>query len=199
MLKLTALALATVALTAAPQAPAPAVARPAQSPTAAATPPQPQKAAEAPGQPLNIRLELIITDQAGSGAPTKKTISMIVADRQNGFIRSRGRMGSGRDVTINVDARPTITREGSIRIDLGLEYQPAIETGSSEVRAASQTRAASDAPQVPTPFGMPSDYSNLNQRIGVLLESGKALTISQSADPGSSRQISVEAKATILK
>jgi hypothetical protein len=195
MLKITAFTLVTLAtavLSAAPQAPAAAPVRPAHATTATPAPPaaQPAKAAEPVGQSLNITLELTITDQGGSGTPTKKTISMIVADRQNGSIRSRGRVGSGRDVVINVDARPVINRDNVIRLDLGLEYQPVVD----ERVAAAASTATPAAPFPPDPA-----YSNLNQRISVLLESGKPLVISQAADPGSARQISVEVKATIAK
>jgi hypothetical protein len=152
------------------------------------------------GQPVNVRLELTITDQTGPGEPTKKLITMIVADRQNGFIRSKATVRmpneapSGtmvvpafqyRDLTINVDARPVVLKPtsegGNVRVDLGLEYQP---TGPSGRGAA--------APPDP---GM----STLNERISVIVESGKPLTISQAADPASDRRISVELKVTILK
>ncbi len=141
------------------------------------------------GQAVNVRLELTITDQTGPGEPTKKVITMIVADRQNGFIRSKAavRVPVGpsawqyQDLPINVDARPVILgpRNENIRVDLGLEYQPSARMGGNAV---------------PEP-GM----SNLNERISVILEPGKPLTISQAADPASDRRISVELKATILK
>ncbi|MEO7271904.1 MAG: hypothetical protein ABIX28_17870 [Vicinamibacterales bacterium] len=196
MLKITALTLATVAtvgLSASAQAPSPTAARPVQQPTPVAGAPasQPARVPEPAGQPLNITLELTITDQGGSGPATKKTVSMIVADRQNGSIRSTGRVGSGRNVTINVDARPLITKDNVVRLDLSLEYQPVVDDRS----------AAAASTATPSPVGFPPDpsYSNLNQRISVLLESGKALVISQAADPGSARQISVEVKATIAR
>ena len=194
MLKITALTLATivtVGLSAAAQTPAPAAARPAQPPAPGPAAPaaQPARAAEPIGQPLNIMLELTITDQGGTGAPTKKTVNLIVADRQNGSVRSRGRVGGGRDVIINVDARPQVTRDNVIRLDLGLEYQPIVD---ERVSAAAATANAA-------PFPPEQSYSNLNQRIAVLLDSGKPLVISHSADPGSARQISVEVKATIMK
>jgi hypothetical protein len=65
-------------------------------------------------------------------------------------------------------------------VDLGLEYQPTTPSGGNASQAVE---------------GM----SNLNERISVILESGKPLTISQAADPTSDRRISVELKATILK
>lgn len=142
-----------------------------------------------PGQPVNVRLELTITDQTGPGEPTKKVVTMFVADRQNGSIRTQGSVrdsatGNWRNVTINVDARPFIQREGAdlrstgiVRVDLGLEYQPT---------------AAADKGGSPIP-------SNLNERITVYVDDGKPVTISQAADPISDRRISVELKATVLK
>ncbi len=153
--------------------------------------PRPEPARPEPsGQAVNVRLELTITDQTGPGEPTRKVITMIVADRQNGFIRSRASVRmpdpSGgfrwRDVIINVDARPVLLREGSVKVELGLEYQPTLP---------SERAAQNIAPD--------SIGANLNERIGIILDSGKALVISQAVDPSSDRRISVELKATVLK
>jgi hypothetical protein len=163
---------------AAPQQPAPKPAPPREQAPAPARPPD-------PGQPVNIKLELTITDQAGPGEPAKKTITMLVADRSNGGIRSSGTQAvtsSGlAPVSINVDAVPTILKEGSIRLQLGLEYQP---------------RPAADPSQASVP---PSRMSTLNERISVIVQDGKPMVISQAADPGSDRKITVELRATIVK
>jgi hypothetical protein len=172
---------------------------PAEAPQPA-PPALPMPRPEPLGQPVNVRLDLTITDQTGPGEPTKKVITMIVADRQSGFIRSKATVKTPtavppggvavpsfqyRDLTINVDARPVLLKpasEGSsIRVDLGLEYQPTGPTGSA-------------ATPPPDP-GM----TTLNERISVIVEPGKPLAISQAADPASDRRISVELKATILK
>ena len=156
--------------------------------------PRPVRAPEPPGQPVNIKLELTITDQPGPGEPTKKTVTMIVSDRQSGSIRSRGNVRvSGRmeNVAINVDARPVLLREGMIRVDLGLEYQP---RGAGE--SSPQPATGSGTANVPP---LEASSSNLNQRIGLVLESGKPLVISQAADPASDRRITVELRATVLK
>jgi hypothetical protein len=39
----------------------------------------------------------------------------------------------------------------------------------------------------------------MNEQVGVVLDSGKPLVVSQAFDPTSDRRISVELKATILK
>jgi hypothetical protein len=166
----TLLAVTLVALAAtSPQAQAPAKTAPQTAPAAAARP-------EPAGQPVNILLDVTITDQTGTADPLKKTLSMIVADRASGSIRSVGSIRSQGQVQINMDARPTILSNGSVRVALGLEYNPRM--------------LGTDAPTA---------WSRLNEQIGVVLEPGKPLVISQAADPASDRRILVEMKATISK
>ena len=50
--------------------------------TEQARPPEP------PAQAVNIRIEVVITDQLGPGEASKKTVSMIVGDRQQNSIRT---------------------------------------------------------------------------------------------------------------
>ena len=155
----------------------------AQTPPQSAQTPKPaeqttQRAApEPPGQPTNIKLDLTITDQTGPGNPLKKVVTMVVADRGNGSIRSSGMMGpQGRRVQINLDAYPTILQSNQMRLRLSLEYNP----GS----------VGSDGP---------TEWSSLNEQITLLLEPGKPMMISQAADPISDRKITVEVRATLLK
>ncbi len=148
-----------------PSAPAPA----------APKPPAPE------GLPNNIRIEVTITDQAGPGEAAKRTVSMLVADRRNAFVRSSGQVQttSGRfNVALNVDASPTIVKDGLMRLDLSLEYTPKPGTESA---SSGEGR------------------SPLNERLSLLVESGKPLTISQASDPTSDRKMTVELTATILK
>lgn len=155
------------------------------------TKPEPvaKPAAETPGQPVNIRIEVVITDQVGPGEASKKTVSMIVGDRQNNSIRTSAQVrpnpnsSSLRQVGINVDARPIINAREPTKIQLmfGLEYQPKMGTGSG----------GGDSPE-------PSS-SSLSQRLTLNLDSGKTLLVSQAADPTSDRKITVEVTATILK
>lgn len=146
----------------------------AQQPPPPPPPTQTRPAPEPVGQALNVKIELTITDQAGTGEPMRKTITLHVADRAIGSIRN---IGTPRG-QINLDARPTTTGNNNIRLALGLEYDPrTIAAGSAEPRA----------------------WSMLNEQITVVLESGKPLIVSQAADPASDRKVSVEVKATIAR
>ena len=128
------------------------------------------------GQPVNIKLDVTITDQTGPGEPIRKVVTLIVADRTNGSIRSTGSVRSQGRVQINVDARPQILQSGVIRLMMGLEYNP--------------RTLGNDAP---------TEWSSLNEQLGVVLQPGKPLLVSQAADPASDRKITVELTATILK
>lgn len=176
--------------------------RPAPAPAGEARPaPQPPPARQPLGRLENVKLELTITDQTGPGQPTRKVVTMIVADRERGAIRSRARVrlsdNRWQDLTINVDAVPQIVRDGdAVRVQLGLEYQPqgAVQA-EKEVSAAAlelQSKGLSVVGADPT-------SANLNQQITLLLQPGKPMSISQAADPASDRRITVELTATILK
>ncbi len=155
--------------------------------------PAPAKAAPAePALPLNIKIEVSITDQIGSGPPAKKVVSMIAGDRQNTSIRSSASVPvkvqnavgvstfSYRNVTINVDARPAILYKepSKVLVTFGLEYFPRPAGGAEE---------------------MEPGMASINERLGLILESGKTVIVSQAADPTSDRKITVEVTATILK
>jgi hypothetical protein len=144
--------------------------KPAEQPAAART------SEAAAGQPMNIKLELTITDQTGRGEPLEKVVSMVVADGRNGSIRSVGSVRTQGRVQINVDARPQVLPSGAIRLILGLEYNPRTLGGDA-----------------------PTEWSSLNEQIGVVLEPGKPLVVSQAADPASDRRISVQLRATPMK
>ncbi|HJR61727.1 MAG TPA: hypothetical protein VJ813_20135 [Vicinamibacterales bacterium] len=128
------------------------------------------------GQPVNIKLDLTITDQTGPGEPLKKVVTLVLADRGTGSIRSTGSVRTQGRVQINVDARPQILASGAIRLGLGLEYNP--------------RTLGNDAP---------TEWSSLNEQISVVLTPGTPLVVSQAADPASDRRITVEVRATLLK
>ena len=90
----------------------------------------------ADGQPVNIRLDLTITDQRGDATAVTKTVSMTVADRYHGRIRTQGdvRTPMGlRQVILNVDCQASIIpRESRARVMLTIEYRPVAAETESE-------------------------------------------------------------------
>jgi hypothetical protein len=141
-----------------------------------AEPPSSARNEAAAGQPVNIKLEVAITDQTGSGDPLKKVVTLVVADRGSGSIRSLGTVRTQGRVQINMDARPYILQSGAIRVTIGLEYNPRV--------------LGNDAP---------TEWSSLNEQLAVVLDPGKPLVVSQAADPASDRRITVQVTATLLK
>jgi hypothetical protein len=163
----------------------------AQATTQAEVKPEPAAPRPAPAEtalPVNIRIDVSITDQTGNNPPAKKLVSIIAGDRQSTNIRSSASVTvkniSGsfnlRNVTINVDARPAILLKEPTKLLLtfGLEYMPKAGATTEEIEPGMAT---------------------LSERLGLVLESGKPLVISQAADPTSDRKITVEVTATILK
>ncbi len=132
----------------------------------------------------NVQVELTLTDQTGGGTPEKKTVSMVVSSGNWGRIRSAGNMHPIGEVPfpvdLNVDARPSVTVEGPIQLELTVVYAPAAVAGTAKESARVQP-------------------VKVNQSLTVVLHSGKPLIISQAADPASDRKVVVEVKATVLK
>jgi hypothetical protein len=129
------------------------------------------------GQPVNIRIELTIRDQRGATQPDTKTVSLVTADRSPSRIRTGGNVRTEKfgvqDVRLNVDARPTLIRDGRLRLFMTFEYRPAdTETSPS---------------------------NNISEMIECVLVPDQPLIVSKSADPNSDRSVTVEVKATILK
>lgn len=129
----------------------------------------------------NVQIELTLTDQLGTQTPEKKTVSMIVSSGNWGKIRSAANiMLPGESpfvVDLNVDARPFVSTEGLIQLEMTLVYSP-------------PTANKSTIKERPT---------GMNQSLTVVLQSGKPMIVSQAADPVSDRKVVVEVKATVLK
>ena len=132
----------------------------------------------------NVQIELSLTDQLGSQAPEKKVVSMIASSGSWGKIRSAGNVFPIGEppyvVELNVDARPFVSLDGLIQLEMTLVYAPLKGTG--DPREGPKQRP-----------------SGINQSQTVILQSGKPLVVSQAADPISDRKVVVEVKATILK
>jgi len=133
------------------------------------------------GQLLNIKVDLTITDSRGSAAPTSKTVTMVLADRANGRIRTQGdvTLPDRRRVPIqlNVDAVPEVTRDNRVKLMLTVEYKPQAGEGENEEKAT----------------------TSITESMTVILDDGKPMLVSQSADPYSDRKVKIELKATFLK
>jgi hypothetical protein len=147
------------------------VAATAQEAPPAQKPVEPQAAqpARASAQAANIRIDLTITDQRSDSQAAPKTMMMLVEDRQSGRIRS-----SRGNAMLNLDVRPEIVRDSRVRLFVSLEFSP------------------QDGPDRPT-------QPPVLQSLTALVDDGKSLVISQSADPTSDRKVRVDVKATIVR
>jgi pyruvate/2-oxoglutarate dehydrogenase complex dihydrolipoamide acyltransferase (E2) component len=156
---------------------------PAAPPAPAAVPPAPPPAPPAPPgvrrdlQPINIKVELTISEE-GNATPVKKTVTTVAGDGFSGSVRetSSGAPGMA-PVSLNVDAWPSILPNGKIRLTCTIQY-------SAGQNPAGESRLRTD----------------IRQNLVLILESGKALVISEASDPVvNDRHVTIEVKATILK
>jgi hypothetical protein len=128
-------------------------------------------------QPMaNIKLDLTITDTY-SDTPTKKTATLIIQAGNSGNIRTANVLGDF-PVRLNIDAQARLVEPGLIYAGVNFEYTPAPDA----VVPASRTRPA-----------------ELREAVNVLLQDGKPLLVSQSADPATNRRVTVELVATLLR
>ncbi len=155
----------------APQPPRPA--QPAQPPQ----PPQPPRPARVAVEPVNppappqlSNVRFEVVITETGATPAKKTVSMIVADWGRGSVRSLG-------VTDGVPG-PNPKGGGEINVDA----RPRIERNGL-IRAT-----------------IVVEYRNkVNVQFDSLLESGKAVVVSEAPDPGSESMVTVAVTATTLK
>ena len=185
-------ALLIAAPLAAQEKPAPAKAakeaKDAQEKAKAGEPPAPARPIKVEeGLPVNVRLEITITDQRGDAAPIVKTVTKTVADRSWIRIRTgadvQTKLGF-RPVVLNIDSFPRVipvpgtqTPSNKLKVELTIDYRPVAGEADSEK----------------------STTPSINESLTIILEDGKPMVISQSADPATDRKVKVEAKATILK
>jgi hypothetical protein len=184
----------------------PPPARPSQTPPPSAQTPVPtipttveparaQRQPTAPALPTitaNVKLDLTITDTY-TGTPVKKTVSMLILNGSNGMIRTSNRLATGFVVGLNVDAAAMIHQGGFITVRVTFEYTPA-----QTIAGIAQTDdvAKAQAEQKLSPRAQPAE---LHESLSVILQDGKPLLVSQSADPTTDRKVTVELIATVLK
>ena len=176
----------------------PPPARPSQTPPPTPEAAMPPRAPYLPGaNPTNVKLDLTITDTY-TGAPIKKTVSMLILNGSSGMIRTSNRLATGPEVGLNVDAAVSIHQGGLITVRLTFEYTPAQGTAPPASGTTEQMNAArSQLAEKGLSFG--SQPAQLHESISVILQDGKALLVSQSADPTSDRKVTVELMASVLK
>jgi hypothetical protein len=122
---------------------------------------------------LNVRVEITVREEGGTPPPTRKTTAITVVNGQRGSVRSEGPATPEDKFNrgrFSVDVRPLIESSDRIRTSVTLEYGSA----TSGARVTSLTF---------TP----------------VLENGRRMVVSESADPVTDRRIIVEVSASILK
>jgi hypothetical protein len=182
-----------------PQAPQPqpAPVQPAAPASSTPPPPPPPPAPPGPprraGQPINVKVELTITEEGAGATSSKKTVSAVIGDGFNGYVRANGLFsgpfGGQKVVPLNLDAYPVILSNGRIRLTCTIQY------------LAGAAQYIADAPSVPGAAAPQNQQArtDIKENIVLILESGKSIVVSQAADPVSDRQVTVEVKATILR
>jgi hypothetical protein len=161
-----------------PAPPSPPVPPPAPAVRVPIAPPPPGK----PGQNVNIRIDLTISESTGA-TPEVKSVSLLASDANWGRVRSQGsarpNASAGfESVVLNVDARPTLQIGDSLRLELIVEYVPAMPEA--------------------TPSADTERPARVHQSLNVILKSGQALQVSKAVDPVSKRTTTVEVTATRL-
>ena len=178
---------------------APAPQAPPSTPRAPATPRTPRAAQPAPqapeapvvadapraprpkGQPINVRFEVLATDQSGTKPAITKSMAVTVADgefaRVRNGVESQPQGAPVRNAFFSVDVRAAV--EGDrVRVDFSLDYNAFDDTTGV---TATRTTA------------------NVRLQQALVLENGKPLVVSQSTDPMTDRKFTVEVKATVIR
>lgn len=180
---------------------------PAQVPVAPPQAPPPAKPVAAPTAPTpartmptrNVRVSVVITDQAGTRAPVVKTVSMVIADGRRNQVRSTSRLrrevatGPGQPMMIsqellplqlNVDAQATITPEKRVLLELRFNYGITVPGGA--------------AGREPAVVSADSAMAEISEELALLLAPGASVVAAESADATSDRKVKVEVQAEIL-
>jgi hypothetical protein len=129
----------------------------------------------------NVKVEVTFSEQRSDGPATPKTVTITTNDGQWGRVRSSVNTATYGVSPLHVDARPEVLADGRVLLSVNIEY------GEKRVPTGKEVQP-----------GQVIEVS-LNESVTLLLESGKGLAVTQSADPMSDRKVSVEVKATVLK
>lgn len=135
------------------------------------------------GQPVNIKVDVTFHDQTANEPRRTKTVSVMTADGLTGYVRTtavyEGNVGR---TPLNIDVEPRIIAGGKVRLLLNLQYT---------LVAFSAERAAANSAVPRT--------TEIAENLSLVLEDGKPMVVSQSADPVGDRRVTVEVVAAIGK
>lgn len=143
-----------------------------------------EQAARRAGQPVNIKVDVTFHDQTASEPRRTKTVTVVTADGLTGFVRTTANYegpGGGR-MPLNIDVEPQILTGGKIRLLLNFQFTlPVLDAGG---------RTTSDVMLRST---------EISENLSLVLDDGKSMVVSQSADPVGDRRVTVEVLATISR
>ena len=128
----------------------------------------------------NVRVDVTLNEVGGTGAAVIKTVSVTTTNQNWGKLRSQVNSRAYGVTPLNVDVRPEVLADGKVSLQVAIQY---------------------DQGRNPDSENNPDKIAGvmINQSATLLLDSGKPLTMSQSADPIGDRRVSVEVKATVIK
>jgi hypothetical protein len=136
---------------------------------------EPARGPMLPNPAVNVRVDLTITDTY-SGAPSKKTVTMLIANGGGASIRTNMSRMQPNAPVLNVDGQLTVFPSNVVKLFLTFNYWPG------------------NAPNAQT-----AAPGEVTESANVLLQDGKTMVISQSADPTTDRKVTVEVTATVVK
>ena len=161
-------------------------------------PPAPVELRPYPAQ--NVRLEVTITDQTGTAAPTKKVVAIVMADGRASAVRSTTGVpivttSDTQNLVLNVDANATVTTDKKVLVDLRFNY-----SSMAFVAPIGVKERPTPMNEVERQLSSPrSSLSVITENITVLLPDGTPTIVARSNDAATDRTVTVEVKAEILK
>jgi hypothetical protein len=197
---------------------------PKAEPTKPPEPPRPGDAPEAPqpppparrleGEPdlVNVRFEVMVSSQTGTGAPIKRTAIVTVSNGGSPGPTGTGMLRSGNNVPV---ASTTLTAKGedgketaaarpltsySYRsVGLNVDVNNCVVFPGNRVRSTLNIEFSGVEEKTGPGAGAPPSFPTFSQRLTLFFESGKPLLVAQSQDAATNIVQTVEVKATILR
>jgi hypothetical protein len=151
----------------------------------------------------NVKVDVTISDQAGTAVPVKKVVSMLVADGRSGGVRSAANVpvagGGGHTLPLNVDASVNVTPDQKVLLDLKFNYSSITfitPLGAKDRPAPTNEAERAVERDANTPRAV---TVNVNEALTLLVTPGTPVVVARSADAAADRTVTVEVKAEILK